>query len=80
MSTLEKAIDMLQTMPERKLEAVYTYIQFVNTLAENEEIVTVNKKSAASIAGIAHKYANPKLIPLEKEAFANAMAEKHAIN
>lgn len=80
MSTIEKAIDMLQTMPERKLEAVYTYIQFVNTLAENEEIVTVNKKSAASIAGIAHKYANPKLIPLEKEAFANAMAEKHAIN
>lgn len=78
MSTLEKAINLLQTMPQHKLEAVYTYMQFVNTLAENEE--TVTKKSANSIVGIAHQYANPDLIPLEKEAFANAMAEKHEIN
>ena len=27
--------------------------------------------------GCLHKYANPKLIPLEKEAWANAAAEKH---
>ena len=79
MSTLEKAINLLRDMPERKLEAVYTYIQFVNTLEENEE-TTTHKKSASSITGIAHQYANPELIPLEKEAFANAMAEKHAIN
>lgn len=50
-----------------------------NTLTENEE-TTTNKKSASSIAGIAHQYANPELISLEKEAFANAMAEKHSIN
>ncbi len=31
-----------------------------------------------SAFGIAHKYANPDLMSLEKEAFANAMAEKHA--
>ena len=48
MSTLKKAINLLQDMPERKLEAVYTYIQFVNTLEENEE-TTTNKKSASSI-------------------------------
>ncbi len=79
MSTLEKAIDLLQTMPEHKLESVYMYIQFVNTLTENEETVT-KKKNANSIVGIAHQYANPELVPLEKEAFASAMAEKHAIN
>lgn len=80
MSTLEKAINLLQDMPEQKLKAIYTYIQFVNTLEENEETITPHKKSASSIAGIAHQYTNPELIPLEKEAFANAMAEKHAAN
>lgn len=79
MSTLEKAINLLQTMPEHKLEAIYMYMQFVNSLTENEE-TGIKKKSASSIAGIARKYAKPELIPLEKEAFANAMAEKHAIN
>ncbi len=79
MSTLEKAINLLQTMPEQKIEAVYTYMRFVSTLVENEKIAT-KKKNASSIAGIARQYANPDLIPLEKEAFADAMAEKHAIN
>lgn len=79
MSTLEKAMNLLQTMPEQKIEAVYTYMRFVNTLVEDEGIGK-KKKKAESIAGIAHQYANPDLIPLEKEAFANAMAEKHAID
>lgn len=65
MSTLEKAINLLQTMPQHKLEVVYTYMQFVNTLTENEE--TAAPKSANSIVGIAHQYANSNLIPLEKE-------------
>lgn len=79
MSTLEKAMDLLQGMPEQKIEAIYTYMLFVNSLTEDEEAGT-KKKSAKSIAGIARQYANPDLIPLEKEAFANAMAEKHAID
>lgn len=77
MSTLEKAINLLQTMPENKLEAVYMYMRFVST--QDDEPAPA-KKSARSIAGIAHEYANPRLRPLEKEAFANAMAEKHAIS
>lgn len=78
MSTLEKAMELLQKMPEQKIEAIYTYICFVNSQMEAEE--TSQKKSAKSIVGIAQKYANPDLIPLEKEAFANAMAEKHRLN
>ena len=79
MSTLEKAMELLQKMPEQKIEAIYTYICFVNSQMDAEEI-SPKKKDAKSIVGIAHKYANPDLIPLEKEAFANAMAEKHATN
>lgn len=78
MSTLEKAINLLQTMPENKLEAVYMYMRFVST--QTDETTVPKGKSAHSIVGIAHEYANPELIPLEKEAFANAMAEKHAID
>lgn len=80
MSTLEKAMDLLQTLPEGELEAVYMYMRFVHAQIETTESNSYKKRSAKSIAGIAHKYANPELIPLEKEAFANAMAEKHAIN
>lgn len=80
MSTLEKAIDLLQEMPERKLEAVYMYIRFVNSQSDNDELIPTEKKDVNSIIGIASEYANPELIPLEKEAFANAMAEKHEIN
>lgn len=79
MSTLEKAMELLQTMPEQKVEAIYTYMCFVNTQMDTEES-TPKKKNAKTIVGIAQKYANRDLIPLEKEAFANAMAEKHAIN
>lgn len=80
MSTLEKAINLLQAMPAQKLEAVYMYIRFVNAQTEPEALSAPKKKNASSILGIAHEYANPDLIPLEKEAFANAMAEKHALD
>ena len=79
MSTLEKAMELLQTMPEQKIEAIYTYICFVNSQMDIEE-TSQKTKSANSIVGIAHKYANSDLIPLEKEAFANAMGEKYALN
>lgn len=80
MSTLEKAINLLQTMPENKVEAIYMYMRFVNAQNETSETKTVKPKSARSIVGIAHEYANPDLISLEREAFADAMVEKHAVN
>ncbi len=79
MSTLEKAIDLLQTLPERELETAYTFLQFIDFQKNNDKNneYGTNKTSAF---GIAHEYANPELIPLEKEAFANAMSEKHALD
>ena len=76
MSTLEKAMDLLQTIPENKLETVCTFLQFIKYQDETSK----TKQNNNSAFGIAHQYANPDSIPLEKEAFANAMAEKHAIN
>ncbi len=80
MSTLEKAMNLLQTMPENKIEAVYMYMRFIDSQIESSDFLTTEKKGALSIVGIAQQYANPELIPMEKEAFANAMAEKHAID
>ena len=37
MSTLEKAMELLQKMPEQKIEAIYTYMCFVNSQMEAEE-------------------------------------------
>ena len=79
MSTLEKTIDLLQTIPENELETVYTFLQFIKFQEAKKNTSTENKNRKTSAFGIAHEYANPELIPLENEAFANAMAEKHAI-
>ena len=73
MSTLEKAMSLLQELPEQKVETVYTFIQFI---IANDAADTANRTSAF---GIAHKYANPDLIDKEKEAFSNAMVKKHVL-
>ena len=44
MSTLEKAIGLLQKMPENKLEAVYMYIRFVDSQADSDVSVTTEKE------------------------------------
>ena len=74
MSTLEKAMSLLQELPEQKVETVYTFIQFI---IANDAADTANRTSAF---GIAHKYANPDLIDKEKEAFSNAMFKKHVLD
>ena len=49
----------------------------VMVMAKPEE--TKQKLKSKSALGILHQYANPDLQHLEKDAFANAMGEKHAI-
>lgn len=44
MSTLEKAIGLLQEMPENKLEAVYMYIRFVDSQSDSDVSVTTEKE------------------------------------
>lgn len=63
MSTLEKAMELLQTIPEDKLDTVYTFLQFVKF---QDDLAEEPPKSTSAF-GIAHKYADPSLIPLETE-------------
>lgn len=75
MSTLEKAITLLQEMPEQTIETVYDFMQSIHPQRNN-----LFRPSDGSAFGIAHKYANTALIEQEKEAFENAMVRKHAPN
>lgn len=76
MSTLEKATQLLQKLPENKLEAVYVYMRFVDAQIEPDKNISDNENSTMSAFGIAHEYANPALINREEGAFERAMAEK----
>ena len=49
MSTLEKAIGLLQEMPESKLEAVYMYIRFVDSQSDSNEVIPAPNKSIDSL-------------------------------
>lgn len=82
MSTLEKTIGLLETMPDNKIETVYAFVRFINsdtteTLSGSED---ERLKAIRSMIGIAHEYANPALIDQEEGAFERAMVEKYASN
>ena len=70
MSTLEKAMNLLQEMPEQAIEAVYAFMQSVQARESR-------RLEPSGAFGIAHKYANPELIDSERGAFERAMVEKH---
>lgn len=50
MSTLEKAIGLLQRMPQHKLETVYTYMCFVDSQTDDIDSASTEKNDADSIA------------------------------
>ena len=68
MSTREKAMNLLQEMPESSLESM----QFIFTRQYHRAV-------PASAFGIAHKYADPALIEEEEGAFGRAMVQKHDV-
>lgn len=80
MSTLEKTIDLLENMPDNKLEAVYAFVRFIDsdTYKIPSEPTSPKKQDVRTMLGIAHEYANPALTEQEEGAFERAMVEKHA--
>lgn len=76
MSTLERAMGLLQELPERKLEAVYMYMRFVNSQTDDADLIPPKNKDVNSIAGIAHEYASPGLMEKDTTALENAAVEK----
>ncbi|MCL2461055.1 MAG: hypothetical protein FWF44_00180 [Defluviitaleaceae bacterium] len=63
-------IPLPKSLRNRKVEIII--LPYDETIENPEE-----GKSIADFVGIFSKYKNPDLIPLEKEAWAMAMEEKH---
>jgi len=82
MSTLEKTISLLETLPDNKIETVYAFVQFINSNIYEMPSASMQTKmeDIQSMLGIAHEYANPALIGQEEGAFERAIAEKYADN
>ena len=72
MSTIETAYSMMSRLDEEQLNALIVILRGMT-----KEEMPKPKKSAASLCGILHEYANPDLIPLEKTAWEQAAVEKH---
>lgn len=82
MSILEKTIDLLETMPNDKIETVYAFVRFIGSDAYESSSESTDTKMEAiqSMLGIAHEYANPALMEQEEGAFERAIAEKYTAN
>lgn len=75
LTTVYKAINRLSKIDWFKKSAHDVHAFKVEDFSDFTEVI----KNSETSFGIAHKYANPNLIPLEKDSFANAMAEKHRL-
>lgn len=67
MSTKELAYSILDSLSEEQLKG------FIMLFSGSGE----TRPKAGTLKGALSEYANPDLIPLEKEAWANAAAEKY---
>lgn len=70
MSTLEKTIGLLETMPDDKIETVYAFVRFIDsdTYEIPSDPVPARQETIQAMRGIAHEYANPALIEQEEGA------------
>ena len=75
-----RAVEILQDIPDDKIFPVIEILKGLQILYAQDKKPMNNENSPANIMGICSKYANPNLISLEKEAWAEAVREKHAIN
>lgn len=73
MSTKEKVHSMVDSLNEEQIRALFVIL---DGMIHEEKPKA--KKTAASIRGILHEYANPDLIPFEnEEAWAEAAVERY---
>ncbi|MCL2222004.1 MAG: hypothetical protein FWC20_03780 [Oscillospiraceae bacterium] len=73
-----EAIELIQDIPDDKVAVAIEFLKELQVLYEKKENpVTQNEKTVGAM-GIFAKYANSDLVPLEKEAWGEALREKHA--
>jgi len=74
----EQAIEILQDIPDEKVGLVVEILKELRSLyAQAGEAATHGAPQPAAM-GIFRKYANADLVPMEKEAWGEAVKEKHA--
>ena len=76
----EQAIEILLDIPDDKVFYLIEILKGLRALYTQNKKRTIHDITPSDILGICKQYANPKLIHLEKEAWCEAVKEKHAIN
>lgn len=74
----EQAFEIIQGIPEDKVMLAIEILRVFQTQQNKGSKNTPSKTASPnSIKGALKKYANPELISLEKQAWAEAVGEKH---
>ena len=74
-----RAMEILQEIPDDKIVHIIEVLKGLRPLSAQDGKSMVNDETPSSVMGICSKYASPYLVPLEKEAWSEAVKEKHAI-
>ena len=74
----EQAVEILQDIPDDKIAPVIEILKGLRALYVQSGKSVVYTEPAVNAKGIFNKYANPELIPLEKEAWGEAVKDKYA--
>jgi len=77
LASKEQAFEIIRELPQDKIPTVLAVLRGLQMLSQQERVA---KSEASSAMGIFSMYANPELIPLEKDAWRDAMVEKHGAN
>ena len=70
----EQAVEIIRELPQERIPTVITVLRGLQMLSRQE---SQPKSDTQSAMGIFNKHANPELMHLEKDAWKNAMVEKH---
>ena len=74
--------NILQTQIELLLDLLHSWdihAEIIDNQQQEDTEFIRRKKAVRRAAGCAKKYANPALVHLEKDAWANHVAEKYAV-
>ena len=73
----EQAYQIIEELPQEKIPTAIAILRRLEMLSQQEHPAKGEPRSAM---GIFRAHANPELIPLEKDAWIDAMVEKHDSN
>ena len=75
-----QAVEILQDIPDDKVTPVIEILKALRAFYAERTACAASNEAASDAMGIFCQYANPALRPLEKEAWGEAVKEKHAVH